>query len=316
MMESYIKDWQPDERLAQFEFGEPIAKINYTEECSHYYNPIVKTAMDIFRYALQKSEISLRVYRLTTAVISLNSGNYTAWHIRRKCLEQIASLELQQEIAYLNEVGKQMAKVYQYWHHRRLVVEKFGKLPADEEKVLQRLYEEDDKNYLMWTYKMWLTKKFNMWEAERENTLKKLQESRTNNSLWSYRYFLAFGKEEYAEVAKRETQLAREAISKAPNSESAWTFYKGILLVASRKASGEGKKLAESLKEEAAKFGEEVILTDESNRFAGAMLVDLYREKKEMRDSAMKVCAKMAEADVLRKNYWLWLKDGIEKQTV
>lgn len=316
MMESYVKDWQPDERLAQFEFGEPIAKINYTEECSHYCNSIVRTAMDIFRYALEKSEISLRVYRLTTAVIALNSGNYTAWHVRRKCLEQISSLGLLEEIGYLNEAAKLMAKVYQYWHHRRLVVDKFGKLPADEEKVLQRLYEEDDKNYLMWTYKMWLTERFGMWEAERKETLKKLQESRTNNSLWSYRYFLVFSRENYTKVARQETQLAREAILKAPSNESAWGFYKGVLLVAPKRTGEEEKKLAESLKEEAVRFAEEVVQMDENNRFAGAMLVDLYREKKETRDGAMKVCEKMAEVDVLRKNYWLWLKDGIKKQTV
>jgi len=36
--------------------------------------------MDIFRYALQKDEISERVFRLTKAVIATNNGNYTAWY--------------------------------------------------------------------------------------------------------------------------------------------------------------------------------------------------------------------------------------------
>ncbi len=36
--------------------------------------------MDVFRYALTKDEISLRVYRLTALVIAQNPGNYTAWY--------------------------------------------------------------------------------------------------------------------------------------------------------------------------------------------------------------------------------------------
>ncbi len=84
-LKDIIGEWAPTERLAQFELGTPIAPIDYTEECTFLIrewnakNGIVRTLMDIFRYALQKDEISERVYRLTKAVISQNSGNYTAW---------------------------------------------------------------------------------------------------------------------------------------------------------------------------------------------------------------------------------------------
>jgi len=206
-----------------------------------------------------------------------------------------------------------MYKVYQYWHHRRLIVQKYGKLPAGEYEVLQKVYEEDDKNYLMWTYKMWLTECFDLWELERKDVVGKIKESHTNNSLWSYRYFLVFSKGDYTKVAKEEIQLAQDAILKAPTNESAWTFYKGVLLSAPKKAGSEGVKLAESLKEEAIKFSEEIMKTDGTNRFAGAMLIDLYKEKEESKAHAMGLCEKMAEVDLLRKNYWLWLKDKIKE---
>jgi len=37
IMEDYIKDWKSEERLKQFESGEPIARITYAEECRITY---------------------------------------------------------------------------------------------------------------------------------------------------------------------------------------------------------------------------------------------------------------------------------------
>ena len=77
-----------------------------------------------------------------------------------------------------------MSKVYQYWHHRRLIIQKYGKIPPNENTIMQAIYEDDDKNYHMWTYKMWLTERFNCWVSEKEDIKKKIEENPKNNSAW------------------------------------------------------------------------------------------------------------------------------------
>ena len=53
--------------------------------------------MQYFRAILKLEEVSKRAYDLTTQVISINPGNYTAWHWRRRCIEEL-KLSLAEEI--------------------------------------------------------------------------------------------------------------------------------------------------------------------------------------------------------------------------
>eukprot|EP01022_Parablepharisma_sp_SALTPOND_P032970 TRINITY_DN87976_c0_g1_i1.p6 TRINITY_DN87976_c0_g1~~TRINITY_DN87976_c0_g1_i1.p6 ORF type:complete len:300 (-),score=53.16 TRINITY_DN87976_c0_g1_i1:6072-6971(-) len=219
---------------------------------------------------------------------------------------------------YLNEIALSMTKVYQYWHHRRLIVQKYGKLPADEYDALENVYIEDDKNYHMWTYRMWLTEFAGTWEQEFKDVVKKIEENPKNNSVWSYRYYIVFHNADYVKVAKTEAEFAKTYIVKDLDNESAWVYYKGILLFSPKKTFGDkaaALELAEKLKGEAIGFCQAIRNADEPNRFARGMLVDLLKDKKETVVEAKKMCDELVEVDKIRKNYWLWVKDGIENKT-
>jgi hypothetical protein len=54
----------------------------------------------------------------------VNPGCYTAWHWRRKCINDLASSELwTKEFEFMNIIGLKHEKNYQFWHHRRCIVE-------------------------------------------------------------------------------------------------------------------------------------------------------------------------------------------------
>jgi len=219
------------------------------------------------------------------------------------------------EINYLNEIALQMTKVYQYWHHRRLIVQKYGKLPPNEYTTLDNIYSEDDKNYHMWTYRMWLTQFSNSWEREFIDIVKKLGENPKNNSAWSYRYFLVFHDADYIKVAKNEVDFARNYITKDVDNESAWVYYKGLLFFSPNKTFGDkstANSLSNLLKEDAKNFCMAICKADEKNRFSRGMLVDLFKENKETVENAKKLCDELCEVDKIRKNYWLWVKENID----
>ena len=67
--------------------------------------------MGYFRAIFLKQEISERAFSLTEETITLNQGNYAAWHFRRKLLHELKK-DLGAELHYLNMVGLIMEKNY------------------------------------------------------------------------------------------------------------------------------------------------------------------------------------------------------------
>ena len=59
--------------------------------------------MGYFRALFHKNEISERAFNLTTEVIRMNPGNYSAWHYRRVLLDEL-KLPLSDEMEFLNEI--------------------------------------------------------------------------------------------------------------------------------------------------------------------------------------------------------------------
>ena len=154
--------WSDIEPIEQYEGGvAPIAPIPYPQD--------YKEVLGYFRAILNKNEISKRAFDLTEEVIKLNSGNYTAWFYRRKCLDEL-NLSLEDEMKWLQACGLSMEKNYQIWHHRRCIVEILGDGldKVTEMAFLRLIFESDAKNFHAWSYRIWLVERFQLWNGELE----------------------------------------------------------------------------------------------------------------------------------------------------
>ena len=155
--------WQDITPIDQYEGGPaPIAPIPYPKEYIE--------VLGYFRAILAKEEISVRALELTEEVIARSSGNYTAWHYRRKLIDKLG-YPLKLEMKWLQgEVGHALEKNYQIWHHRRCIAE----VLADdmdfnaELSFLADIFASDSKNYHAWSYRVWLVERFSLWEGELE----------------------------------------------------------------------------------------------------------------------------------------------------
>ena len=177
-------EWDDIDPIEQYEGGiAPIAPIPYPEE----YVEI----MGYFRAILKKDEISQRAFNLTEEVIFHSMGNYTAWHYRRRCLDEL-KLPLEDEIKWLQTHGLRMEKNYQIWHHRRCIAEILAEKldTASEMDFLDKIFDSDTKNFHAWSYRVWLIERFQLWDGELDFCNKLMDADVFNNSLWSYRYFL------------------------------------------------------------------------------------------------------------------------------
>jgi len=114
--------------------------------------------MDIFRAVVASGELSSRVLLLSEAVIECNSANYSAWHLRRQCLDHLHS-DLSEELEWVATVALDTPKNYQLWHHRRSLLQRLDdRSPARAFKELQLtadVLDMDAKNYHAWTHRQW-----------------------------------------------------------------------------------------------------------------------------------------------------------------
>jgi len=263
--------------------------------------------MSYFRAILHSNELSRRTYDLTTDVIRLNGGNYTAWLIRRKCIDAL-DIDTEEEMDFLDENGLDLEKVYQYWHHRRTLVEKRGSHEGEID-FLQSAFESDSKNYHAWTYKMWLVKRFNLWESQVLDIEEKLSLQPTNNSLWSFRYYLfAHTKEFKKEDVGDEVKYSIKVLSKDAKNESAWVYIRGFLTSDEKPAPNRLKFTEFPF---LLIFVKQLIQLDE-NRFAMQILIDFYVTERtpDSMNEAVKLCDTLANSvDRIRKNFWLWKKE-------
>jgi len=65
--------------------------------------------MGYFRAILIKKELSLRALELTEDVLRFNPGDYDAWALRRKIIDEL-NLPLRAELEFLTEVGLYLEK--------------------------------------------------------------------------------------------------------------------------------------------------------------------------------------------------------------
>ena len=70
--------------------------------------------MGYFRAIVNNNEISERVFELTGFVVQLICGNYSAWFLRRKCIEKL-NKNLLEELEFVEQNMGNNEKVYQIW---------------------------------------------------------------------------------------------------------------------------------------------------------------------------------------------------------
>lgn len=88
-----FSDLTPEPQFPTPEGQAPIAAISYT--------PDFAKAMGYFRAVIKKEEVSERAYHLTTEVLGINPGNYTVWHWRRRCIDELG-LSIEKELDWLD----------------------------------------------------------------------------------------------------------------------------------------------------------------------------------------------------------------------
>ena len=140
--------------VQQYEEGRaPIAPIPY--------HPDFEEVLSYFRAILKSQEVSDRAFELTSEVIDFSEGNYNAWFYRRVLIEKLGK-SLQDEMAWLQEIGLDKEKNFQIWHHRKCIAEMLGEQMdlSAEMGFLDEIFESDWKNYHAWSYRIWLIERF------------------------------------------------------------------------------------------------------------------------------------------------------------
>ena len=105
----------------------------------------------------------------------------------------------------------------------------------DEEKdYLLDIFHSDSKNYHAWSYRLWFIERFNLWEGELAFLEEELDDGEvTNNSLWSYRYFLLMKTSIFTQnLVNFELNYGMNMLNKhGLLNEAAWVYVKGFLAV-------------------------------------------------------------------------------------
>lgn len=290
-------------------------------------------AISYLRAVMAVSEYSPRTLRLTEHVISMNPAHYTVWLYRFSIIKSLG-LSIPDEIAWLNEVALSNLKNYQIWHHRQLLIDAHypsvvddavavKKLGKSETDFISRILEEDTKNYHVWSYRQYLVAKLGLWTpAELGATQNMIEDDLRNNSAWSHRFYIIFSSPVHSTpdipptahdakvptaIIDRELSYTREKILLAPQNQSSWNYFRGVLVKGARGLQGEEEFVGQFVD----KIGEEGEVVRSSH--ALDFLADAYAEKGDV--EMAKLClGRLAEKwDVVREGYWKYRVGELQK---
>ncbi|EKU20394.1 farnesyl-protein transferase alpha-subunit [Nannochloropsis gaditana CCMP526] len=175
---SHRLEWQDVTPIPQDDLpaSSLVVPIDYPDE--------YRDATEYMRAALVTGERSRRVHSLAGEVIEMNAAHYTAWWLRRRCLEAMVAETTAQdnagdkemdeaveelydaELAFALRISDENPKNYQVWFHRQTIIAETED-PAGELEISTRALRKDAKNYHVWAYRQWLLKTFQAgWEEE------------------------------------------------------------------------------------------------------------------------------------------------------
>ena len=294
-VENLIKEWEKIiTPVPQFSENVKILQIKYSEQD--------KKIMNIFRAVLLSKEISLRVYDLTSLVLSFFPTNYACWVLRRECLDKVKEIDPNQELVWLDDIMVENQKNYQIWHHRKLLIEKINDA-SHEKKILNDVFLTEPKNFHAWTHRIWMIRRFNNVEGEFDFIEDMLKNDIKNNSVWNYRFFLVqFNNNNKLdkETVEKEIKYALNKIKINPNNECPYCYIRGFI-----NKSGFKYNDFSFVKEEL----EKNVKTKDNNSYGLMLLLDYYEEEKN-KEKFEEIIAKLIKVDYIRKKYYRWRKEN------
>ena len=298
----------------------PVVPISYAKEYVEL--------MNIFRGLVKAKEYSRRALRLTEDLIQFNAANYSVWHFRRLCLDNVGDTDLSKELDWVTDIAGSNPKNYQIWFHRRSLILKFGKGNVDignaELDYTEKVFEEDAKNYHAWGHRQWVLKTFELFENELDFIGGLLDSDVRNNSAWNQRWFvLVKGKEGAGsdstlisdDVVRKELQYCFSKFDIVKNNQAAWAYLEGLM--DSRQYSN-FPEIERYIRENVlSSSGNE---NSKENLFcppALSVLVDILEQKRT--DDAKIECNilldRLSKTDVIRCKYWEYRRREMDSAT-
>jgi len=299
--------------LAQYDGEFPILNTKYPAD--------YEEVLSHFRRVTQNNELSMRVFHLTTEVINWICGSYTAWYVRRQCVEKL-EIDLNKEYEFVMRIFPSNEKTYQLWEYKKYLATKL-KQPEREIEFLDEVLSKDNKNYHAWSFRIWLCEEFKLHDSELKRIESFIDDDVGNNSAWNYRYFLVKDKMT-EEKLHDEIKYTMDRIYVRPDNEASWNYLNGWFHMFSFKALDPNPELkSKHLKKfdikqypTIEKFCEEIISGDPEVRFAYSTLIQiyLYKGSKDLLKKAIEFIEDLAEnKDKIRYLYWNWFKKQIEE---
>lgn len=192
--------------------------------------------MKDLRSALESKTYTEETLQLTEDALDLLASHYTTWHFRLAIIRHLKK-PLLDELDWCEQVALENEKNYQIWNYRQNIIEDILADPSvsfsykREYPILAIMLEKDPKNHHVWSYRKWLVERFGLHTNPEELQFTKdlIDADARNNSAWTHRFFLNFGKTALTGKAlQTEIAMVKLYIDLCPQNPSLWNYLRGI----------------------------------------------------------------------------------------